>query len=586
MNTSRSTSKYVIGVDFGTESGRAVLVDVNTGSQLASSVHPYANGVIDEVLPGTEIALEPDWALQDPNDYLEVFKTTIPAVLAESAVHPDDVIGIGIDFTSCTMLPTTANGTPLSFLPQWRDNPHAWVKLWKHHAAQPEANKLNQVARELGYTFLDRYGGKISSEWFFPKAWQILDEAPEVYAAADRLIEAADWVVWQLTGVETRNECTAGYKAIWSKREGFPPDEFFKALDPRMEHIVDEKMSRTLSPLGSLAGGLTERAAHWTGLNAGTPVAVANVDAHVAVPAATVLEPGRMVIIMGTSNCHMLLGTEEYHVPGICGVGEDGIVPGFAGYEAGQSCVGDSFAWFVQECVPASYTEQAKARGIDIHQLLEEKAALLQPGESGLLALDWWNGNRSILVDIDLTGLLLGLTLATKPEEIYRALIESTAYGTRIIIDNFAANGVPVREIVAAGGLPERNRLLMQIYTDVTGRPIHLMGTSQGGAFGSAMHAAVAAGAQNGGYDSIFEAARHMAYLRQEAFTPIPAHQAIYDQLYREYVTLYDYFGRGGNDVMKRLKRLREEILTDPDRSHQRTGVPPLNEASGTHPSS
>jgi len=571
MNTSpRSTSKYAIGVDFGTESGRAVLVDVNTGSQLASNVHPYANGVIDEVLPGTRIALEPDWALQDPNDYLEVFKTTIPAVLAESGVKPEDVIGVGIDFTSCTMLPTTADSTPLCFLPEWRNNPHAWVKLWKHHAAQPEANKLNQIARELGYTFLDRYGGKISSEWFFPKAWQILDEAPEVYAAADRLIEAADWVVWQLTGVETRNECTAGYKAIWSKHEGFPPNEFFKALDPRMEHIVDEKMSRTLSPLGSKAGVLTEEAAGWTGLNPGTPVAVANVDAHVAVPAATVLEPGRMVIIMGTSNCHMLLGAEEREVPGICGVVQDGIIPGFAGYEAGQSCVGDSFAWFVEKCVPTSYTDQAEARGLNIHQFLEEKAALLQPGESGLLALDWWNGNRTILVDVDLNGMMLGLTLATRPEEIYRALIESTAYGTRIIIDDFNAHGAPVREIVAAGGLPERNKLLMQIYADVTGLPIYQTRTIQGGAFGSAMYGAVVAAKEGGGYDSIFEATRHMARLREEAFKPIPQHQEIYDQLYREYVTLYDYFGRGANDVMKRLKRLREEILAEPHTEEMR----------------
>ena len=314
-----STTKYAIGVDFGTESGRAVLVDVAKGQEIATAVHQYANGVIDERLPGSGIRLEPDWALQDPNDYIEVFRHAIPAVLQSSGVDPADVIGVGIDFTACTMLPTKADGTPLCFLPEWRDHPHAWVKLWKHHAAQPEANKLNQIAREQGYTFLDRYGGKISSEWFFPKAWQILDEAPEIYAAADRLLEAADWVVWQLTGEETRNECTAGYKAMWSKRDGFPPNAFFKALDPRLERIVDEKMARTLHPLGAKAGGLTATAAGWTGLNAGTAVAVANVDAHVAVPAATVLEPGRMVIIMGTSNCHMVLGAEEREVPGICG---------------------------------------------------------------------------------------------------------------------------------------------------------------------------------------------------------------------------------------------------------------------------
>ena len=556
-----STTKYAIGVDFGTESGRAVLVEVAKGQEIATAVHQYANGVIDERLPGSGIRLEPDWALQDPNDYLEVFKHAIPAVLQSSGVDPADVIGVGIDFTACTMLPTKANGTPLCFLPEWRDQPHAWVKLWKHHAAQPEANKLNQIAREQGYTFLDRYGGKISSEWFFPKAWQILDEAPDVYAAADRLLEAADWVVWQLTGEEKRNECTAGYKAMWSKRDGFPPNEFFKALDPGLERIVDEKMSRTLYPLGAQAGGLTATAARWTGLNAGTAVAVANVDAHVAVPAATVLEPGRMVIIMGTSNCHMVLGAEEREVPGICGFVQDGIVPGMPGYEAGQSCVGDSFAWFVEQCVPAAYEREAAARGLNIHQYLEEQAARLKPGESGLLALDWWNGNRTILVDADLTGVLLGMTLATKPEEIYRALIESTAYGTRVIIDNFEANGIPITEIVATGGLPERNKLLMQIYADISGRPLRLTGTGQGGAFGSAMHGAVAAGQAAGGYDTIFDAAHQMARLREETFRPIAANQAIYEQLYREYVTLHDYFGRGANDVMKRVKHLKEEVV-------------------------
>jgi L-ribulokinase len=556
-----STTKYAIGVDFGTESGRAVLVEVAKGQEIATAVHQYANGVIDERLPGSGIRLEPDWALQDPNDYLEVFKHAVPAVLQSSGVDPADVIGVGIDFTACTMLPTKANGTPLCFLPEWRDQPHAWVKLWKHHAAQPEANKLNQIAREQGYTFLDRYGGKISSEWFFPKAWQILDEAPDVYAAADRLLEAADWVVWQLTGEEKRNECTAGYKAMWSKRDGFPPNEFFKALDPGLEGIVDEKMSRTLYPLGAQAGGLTATAARWTGLNAGTAVAVANVDAHVAVPAATVLEPGRMVIIMGTSNCHMVLGAEEREVPGICGFVQDGIVPGMPGYEAGQSCVGDSFAWFVEQCVPAAYEREAAARGLNIHQYLEEQAARLKPGESGLLALDWWNGNRTILVDADLTGVLLGMTLATKPEEIYRALIESTAYGTRVIIDNFEANGIPITEIVATGGLPERNKLLMQIYADISGRPLRLTGTGQGGAFGSAMHGAVAAGQAAGGYDTIFDAAHQMARLREETFRPIAANQAIYEQLYREYVTLHDYFGRGANDVMKRVKHLKEEVV-------------------------
>ncbi len=553
--------KYAIGVDFGTESGRALLVDVADGREVATAVHPYKNGVIDEKLPESGVVLEPDWALQDPDDYIEVFKHAIPAVLKQSGVDPADVIGVATDFTACTILPTKADGTPLCALPAFRSRPHAWVKLWKHHAAQPEANKLNETARDLGYDFLDRYGGKISSEWQVPKVMQILDEDPAIYDAADRIIEAADWVIWRLTGVETRNLTTAGYKEIWSKREGFPSSEFYKALDPRMEHLVDEKMSRTIDELGQRAGGLTAEAAQWTGLLAGTAVAVGNVDAHVAVPAAGVTEPGRMVIIMGTSNCHMVMGVDERLVPGICGYVQDGIIPGLVGYEAGQSCVGDHFAWFTENCVPAAYEGEAQARGITVHELLEEKAARLRPGESGLIALDWWNGNRSVLVDVDLTGMLLGMTLATKAEEIYRALIEATAYGTRIIIETFEQYGVPVHEIVATGGLPDRNQLLMQIYSDVSGRPIKIAGTHQGGAKGSALFAAVAAGAAAGGYDSIEDAARAMGGLRDESYTPNPAAKAIYDRLFAEYVKLHDYFGRGENDVMKRLKALKADVI-------------------------
>ncbi|MFO7698677.1 MAG: ribulokinase [Anaerolineae bacterium] len=554
-------AKYAIGIDFGTESARAVLVRLSDGAELAAAVSEYADGVIDEVLPGTTIRLEPDWALQNAQDYVTAVKETVPRVLAESGVSPDDVIGIGIDFTACTMLPAKADGTPLSAVPEYKDNPHAWVKLWKHHAAQPEANDLNRVATERGETWLSRYGGKISSEWFFPKSLQILNEAPEIYEAADRLIEAADWIVWQLTGVETRNSCTAGYKAIWSKEEGFPSPDFFAALHPRMRNIVREKMKEEILPLGARAGGLTEEMARATGLRAGTAVAVANVDAHVAVPAATVIGTGRMVMIMGTSTCHMVVGESPKIVPGMCGVVEDGILPNLAGFEAGQSAVGDHFAWFVENCVPAAYEAEAESRGLNLHQLLEEKATALKVGESGLLALDWWNGNRSVLVDVDLTGLLLGATLATKPEEIYRALIEATAYGTRVIIESFVANGVPVNDLVAAGGLPERNRLFMQIYADVTGQEIKVVGTTQAGALGSAMHGAVAAGAAAGGYDTIEEAAAKMAHLKDETFRPNGENHAVYDRLYREYVILHDYFGRGENDVMKRLKALRAEVL-------------------------
>jgi L-ribulokinase len=477
-----------------------------------------------------------------------------------SGVDPADVIGIGIDFTACTMLPVDASGTPLCLLPEYRDNPNSWVKLWKHHAAQDEANKINRIAEERGEPWLKRYGGKISSEWMIAKVWQILDEAPEIYEAADQFLEATDWVIYRLSGRILRNSCTAGYKAIWHKRDGYPSRDYFRALDPRLENLTETKLRGEIVPLGTRAGGLTPEMAKITGLREGTAVAVGNVDAHAAVPGVGVTEPGKLVMAMGTSICHMLLGAEEREVEGMCGVVEDGIIPGYFGYEAGQSAVGDIFEWYVTEAVPAYVKDAAEREGVSVHEWLEARAARLKPGESGLVALDWWNGNRSVLVDADLTGVIVGCTLLTKPEEIYRALLEATAFGTRKIVEAFDESGVEVKELYACGGLPQKNRLLMQIYADVTNREIKVAASRQTPAVGAAMFAAVAAGAEAGGYDSIVEAAKKMARVREESFKPIPENAAIYDRLYKEYTLLHDYFGRGGNDVMKRLKALKEEV--------------------------
>ena len=569
--------RYTVGVDYGTASARAVVVDVADGRELGVAVYEYANGVIDARLPAPDddVVLGPDWALQDPADYVEALRRAVPRAVVDAGIDPAQVIGIGIDFTSCTMLPTTADGTPLCEFDAFRRDPHAWVKLWKHHAAQPEADEINRVAAELGESWLDRYGGKISSEWFFPKALQILREAPGIYHAAGRLIEAADWIVWQLTGVETRNNCTAGYKALWSAEDGFPDRQFFAALDPRFERVVDDKMSRTISRLGGAAGGLSEQAAGWTGLRPGIAVAVANVDAHVSMPAASVTRPGTLVAIMGTSICHVVLSETAPAIAGMCGVVRDGIVPGLFGYEAGQASVGDLFGWFVERGVPPEYHERARARGASVHEILELDAAALRPAESGLLALDWWNGNRSILVDADLSGMLVGMTMTTGPAEIYRALIEATAFGTRIIIEAFEAGGVAIDQVVACGGLPERNRLLMQIYADVTGRTWRLAASSQTPALGSAMFAAVAAGAEAGGYADIAAAAERMAHLRDAVFDPDLASHAVYDRLYAEYARLHDLFGRGGDPVMKTLKALRLEAL---DATH--SGPAPVERAA------
>lgn len=555
--------KFSIGVDYGSLSGRAVLVDVDTGAELAAAVLEYPHAVMSEYLPDGVTKLPPDWALQHPQDYIDVLKATIPAVLKESGVDAKDVIGIGIDFTACTVLPVTADGTPLCFLDEYKSNPHAYVKLWKHHAAQEQASRLNKLAEERGEEFLARYGGKISSEWLVPKVWQLLDEAPEIYEKMDKFIEAADWVIWQLCGEEKRNSCTAGYKALWHKQKGYPAKAFYRALDPRLENLVDSKLSRDIYSLGDKAGEITAEAAALTGLCEGTAVAVANVDAHVALPAVGITEPGKMLMIIGTSTCDILLGEKECIVPGMCGVVEDGVIAGFMGYEAGQSCVGDHFDWFCKNCVPAAYKADADAKGMNIHKYLREKAAKLAVGESGLVALDWWNGNRSVLVDVDLTGMILGMTLLTKPEEIYRALIEATAYGTRMIIETFRENGVPITELYAAGGIAQKDELMMQIYADVTNMEIRISASAQTPALGSAMFGAVAAGSQRGGYDSIIDAAHVMGKVMGKVYRPITENVAVYDKLYAEYKTLHDYFGRGENDVMKRLKDIKKAAIAD-----------------------
>lgn len=551
--------KYAIGLDFGTQSCRALLVDVETGDEIATDAIKYPHGVIDEYLPDKTTKLEQDWALQHPKDYLDVMGSTIRNVLKKSGISPDNVIGMGFDFTTCTMIPIDKNNQPLCYKKELEKNPHSYVKLWKHHAAQDEANEMNRIAKERGEDFLERYGGKISSEWLIPKIWQVLNEAPEIYELADRFIEAADWITLKITGNERRNSCNAGQKALWSRKEGYPSKEFLKALDPRLENVVDEKLGKDVYLTGTKAGEITEEGAKLTGLLPGTAVAVPSGDAHVALPAVGITKQGKMLMIIGTSTCHLLLSDEERIVPGICGITEDSIIPGYFCYEAGQSCVGDHFEWFVKNCVPEKYMIEAREKGINIHKLLREKVSSLKPGETGLLALDWWNGNRSVLVDTDLTGLIVGCTLSTKPEEIYRALIEATAYGTRMIIETFEENGFYIKELYAAGGIAEKDEFMMQIYSDVVNRKIRLSGSTQAAALGSAILGAVAAGKERGGYNSIFEAANKMSKVKNKYYKPIPGNVNIYNKLYAEYKLLHDYFGRGGNNVMKILKDIKRK---------------------------
>jgi L-ribulokinase len=550
---------YSIGLDFGTESVRALLVDVGGGEVIATAVESYADGVIDERLPGTGERLPPDWALQNPADWLNGLERTIRGVLAQSGIDPSAVVGIGLDFTSCTVLPARSDGTPVCEVEAFRGERHAWPKLWKHHGAQLQADRVTAHAAARGEPWLPRYGGRISSEWLLPKALEIAEDAPRVYAATDRFVEGADWVVWRLTGALARNACAAGYKGTWHKREGDPNRAFLAELRPGFEDLYGSKIPATVVSPGTAVGNLTSEWAARLQLPAATAVAAPIIDAHAAVLGGGVAGPGTFVMMMGTSTCHLLMADSERPVEGMAGVVEDGIVPGYYAYESGQAAVGDLFAWFAHHGVPPSYHAEAAAQGVSVQALLTAKARDFAPGSSGLLVLDWWQGNRSTLGRSDLSGLMLGATLSTRAEEIFHALVEATAFGTRAIIESFTDERLPVASIVAGGGLT-RNEMLMQIYADVTGRQIAVAGAPQASALGAAMLGAVAAGTARGGHESLAAAVARMAPPAARVYRPIEEHQRQYDLLYREYKRLYDYFGRGGNDVMRMLRGMRRRM--------------------------
>lgn len=535
--------RYVVGVDFGTLSGRALVVRVGDGAELGTAVHEYGDGVISTVLPAGR-PLPPDWALQNPEDYRDVLRYAVPAAVSAAKVDPAAVVGIGIDFTACTVLPTFADGTPLCEDPELRNRPHSWVKLWKHHAAQPHADRINALAHERAEPWIGRYGGKISAEWQFAKGLQMLEEDPEVYHRTERFVEAADWIVcaWRQRNPERLHGGLQGHPSGRSPSLPGLPDR----AQPGFRRLREQAGRSVATP--RRPGRRAHRpGAAWTGLPEGIAVAVGNVDAHVTAASAQAVKPGRLVAIMGTSTCHVVNGTHLAEVAGMCGVVDGGISPGAWGYEAGQSGVGDIFGWFVEHAAPA---------GVASHERLTELAASQAVGAHGLIALDWWNGNRSLLVNHDLSGMIIGMTLATRPQDIYRALLESTAYGTRMIIEAFVASGVAVDDLVIAGGLTS-NSLLMQIYADVTNRPLNIIGSAQGPALGSAIHAAVAAGE----YPSIHEASQAMGRVHEAVYRPDPERVRAYDALYAEYRTLHDQFGRGGNDVMLRLRAIRNAAV-------------------------
>lgn len=543
--------KYVIGLDYGTLSARAVLVSVDCGEVAAESIYPYPHGILNTISGGNE-ELPVDFALQEIDDYVEAMYETIRTVVKQSGCRAEDVIGIGIDATSSTFLPLTKSGTPLCKTEQFRTNPHAWLKLWKHHGAQEEADRMTELAAGRQEKFLMRCGGKVNAEWMLPKLTEIVLKAPDVYEAADNFMEVSDYLVFLLTGEMTRCMCHAGYKLLWNEEDAYPSEEFLRALHPNLSSLKSKLKGREVQ-VGECVGRLTEEAAGRLGLREGTAVAASMIDAHVAVPSLGIDGPDKALMILGTSCCMLLCSEKLSYIKGISGCVKNAVLPGLYAYEAGQSAVGDLFDWFVKNCVPGSYEKEAADKNISIHMLLSEKASRLAPGESGLVALDWWNGNRSCLADARLSGMVLGLTLRTKPEEIYRALLEAAAFGMRAIFEEFEKGGITARELYACGGIVSKNPFMMQIYADVLGKTIFTGSTEQGSAFGAAVYAAVAAGAERGGYGSVYRAARAMGKTGDKRYTPIPQNMEIYHRIYREYKLLHDYFGAGGNEVMHRM---------------------------------
>ncbi|MDO4887591.1 MAG: ribulokinase [Actinomycetaceae bacterium] len=552
-----SDKKYIVGIDYGTLSGRAIVVDAATGEQLGTHVTEYPHAVMDRTLTaGDGQALPPEFALQNPADYIKVLRESVPAAVQASGVDPADIVGVGVDATSATVFFTDKDGVPLCEKPDFENNIHAYVKLWKHHGAQDQATRLVKVAEARREWWLPRYGGVLSSELLLPKVLEVFEMAPEVYEAADYVVNLLDWLTWRLTGNLTGSAGDSGYKRMLQDGK-YPSHEYLEAVKPGFGTVFEDKMDYPILPLGGRVGGLTKEMAELTGLPEGIAVASGNIDAHVVVAGANAVRPGQLTAILGTSSCYILNGDEYQDVPGTFGIVDGGAVDGYWGFEGGQTAVGDIFAWFVDNCVPGEYKAEAEERGISVHTLLVEKAREQEIGEHGLVALDWHNGNRSILADARLSGLIIGQTLTTRPEEVYRALLEATAFGCRVIIDNFEEHGVKVDEIVAAGGLL-KNEYYMQMLSTITRRPISVSQAEQTGALGSAVFAAVAAGV----YPDVFAAAEAMAKVEKKAYEPSEADAEKYDALYDIYKELHDFFGRyNGVSPMHRLKDIRARVF-------------------------
>lgn len=549
--------KYTIGLDFGTLSGRGVLVRCRDGRVAASAAGEYAHGVMDTYLADSKILLPPNWCLQHPGDYLEVLEQVVGGLLRNGGVDKEDIIGIGVDFTASTVLPIDALGNPLCTKEEFCRRRNAYVKLWKHHGAQAQANAVYELLVQRGEADSPRFGGAVSPELMVPKVLEMIQEDPEVYDSAAEMIEAGDWISRTLTGSNSRSCSMAGYKAWWSQQEGYPGEDFFSALSPGMKRFVPEKLPGHVCGVGQAVGTLSYAWAERLGLKQGIPLAAAVIDSHAGVPGSGVSHKSQVMLVLGTSSVLIALSDKPYSEKGVCGGVRDAIVPGYFALESGLAAVGDLFSWFADCFVPAGYYEEAAKRNVDIYTLLNHKAAEFGAGGSGLLALDWWNGNKTPFVDGTLTGSIVGMTLNTKPEQVYRALIEATAFGTRKILELYTECGVQVKEIIASGGIASKNPLLMQIYADVLGVDIRVAQSDQAAALGSAIYASLAAGAENGGYGSYQEAVESMTQAGQKVYQCNLRIKKQYDALYHIYLDYSSMMGSKERHILAELNALK-----------------------------
>lgn len=549
--------KYSIGVDFGSLSARAVIYNVSNGDCIHSVETLYEHAIYETVHPYTNEPLPVASSLQLPEDFSQALGRSVKTVIQESGIQPEEVVGISVDCTSCSLIPVDNNYRPLCWSEAFKASRHSYVKMWKQHTAVKEAEEISRKAGSEG----ERFGGKILSEWGIPKILETLRHDPELYQATYRFLEVGDWLIYLLTGQESMSYCSAGYKFMWRPGVGYPSRDFFASLDEGMRDLEDKLVPNDrVLPLDSCAGYLTKDGAILTGLPVGTPVAPMRIDGHSAAVAVGCHVPNKMVMIVGTSMGMLLQHAEEHTFPGLCGVCYGAMVPQYYGYETGLSACGDIFAWFAENCVPAEYERAANENGLSVLAYLTEKMKAIRPGESGLIALDWWNGNRSILEDEDLSGCIFGLTLQTRPEEICRALFEATGFSAKTIIEEYRKYGINVDEIVAVGGIAEKNPVLIQIYADIIGCDVLVPEVHHACALGTAIYAAVAAGKSGGGYDTLEEAVAAMASKKAKRYVPTENNIKLYQQLYEEYQVLHDHFGRGNNNVLKRLLDVKKSV--------------------------